>query len=154
MRQLKNFDRSVGYIQRGLDRVGVARSCSHSRASLAKIRKRQTIGEGMTLSIEHLDDLRRRRERILAGGGAEKLAERHAKRLMTARDRLDALFQEGTFQEIGTHVQHSARYFGREKKVLPADGVVVGTGYVGGRVVAAFAQDFTVVGVSLGKAHA
>jgi len=106
------------------------------------------------MTTEHLDDLRRRREKILAGGGAEKLAERRAKGLMTARDRLDALFQEGTFQEIGTHVKHAARYFGMEKKVLPADGVVVGTGYVGGRVVAAFAQDFTVVGGSLGKAHA
>ena len=73
---------------------------------------------------------------------------------MTARDRLDALFQEDTFQELGTHVRHSARFFGMETKVLPADGVVAGTGYVGGRVVAAFSQDFTVVGGSLGKMHA
>ena len=73
---------------------------------------------------------------------------------MTARDRLDALFQEGTFQEHGAHVQHSARYFGMEKKVLPADGVVAGTGYVDGRQVSAFSQDFTVVGGSLGKMHA
>ena len=108
----------------------------------------------MTLSAELLEDMRRRREEILAGGGADKLAQRHEKGLMTARDRLDALFQEATFQEAGTHVQHSARYFGMEKKVLPADGVVVGTGYVGGRLVSAFSQDFTVVGGSLGKMHA
>ncbi|TBW33566.1 acyl-CoA carboxylase subunit beta [Siculibacillus lacustris] len=108
----------------------------------------------MTLSVELLDDMNRRREEILAGGGADKLAQRHEKGLMTARDRLAALFQEATFQEMGTHVQHSARYFGMEKKVLPADGVVVGTGYVGGRLVSAFSQDFTVVGGSLGKMHA
>jgi acetyl-CoA carboxylase carboxyltransferase component len=108
----------------------------------------------MTLSAELLEDMRRRREEILAGGGKEKLAQRHEKGLMTARERLDALFQEGTFQEMGTYVQHSARYFGMEKKVLAADGVVVGTGYVGGRLVSAFSQDFTVVGGSLGKMHA
>ena len=101
-----------------------------------------------------LADMRRRREEVLVGGGADKLAQRHEKGLMTARDRLDALFLEGTFQEVGTHIQHSARHFGMETKVLPADGVVVGTGYVGGRVVAAFSQDFTVVGGSLGKMHA
>jgi acetyl-CoA carboxylase carboxyltransferase component len=108
----------------------------------------------MTLPLELLDDLRRRREAILAGGGADKLAQRREKGLMTARDRLDALFDEGTFQELGTYVQHSGRHFGMEKKVLPADGVVVGTGYVEGRVISAFSQDFTVVGGSLGKMHA
>jgi len=108
----------------------------------------------MTPFAELLDDMRKRREAILDGGGADKLAARHEKGLMTARDRLDALFQPGTFQETGTYIQHSARHFGMESKVLAADGVVVGTGYVGGRVVAAFSQDFTVVGGSLGKMHA
>uniref|UniRef100_UPI003F990971 acyl-CoA carboxylase subunit beta n=1 Tax=Roseiarcus sp. TaxID=1969460 RepID=UPI003F990971 len=108
----------------------------------------------MTLPLEQLEDLRRRHEAVLVGGGADKLAERRKKGLMTARDRLDALFQEDTFQELGAHVRHSGRFFGMENKVLPADGVVVGTGYVGGRVVAAFSQDFTVVGGSLGKMHA
>ena len=108
----------------------------------------------MALSAELLEDLSRRREAILAGGGADKLAERRAKGLMTSRGRLEALFDEATFQELGTYVQHSGRHFGMEKKVLPADGVVVGTGYVGGRLVAAFSQDFTVVGGTLGKMHA
>ncbi len=104
----------------------------------------------MTLPLELLEDLRKRRQSILSGGGADKLAQRRAKGLMTARDRLDALFQENTFQELGTHIHHSARFFGMESKDLPADGVVAGTGYVGGRVVSAFSQDFTVVGGSLG----
>ncbi len=111
-------------------------------------------GDGMTLPLEQLEDLRRRREEILAGGGAEKLARRREKGLMTARDRLDALFEEATFQELGAHVQHSGRFFGMEKKALAADGVVAGSGYVGGRQVSAFSQDFTVVGGSLGKMHA
>ncbi|WP_294534517.1 carboxyl transferase domain-containing protein [uncultured Rhodoblastus sp.] len=108
----------------------------------------------MTQLVELLEDMRRRREEILAGGGTDKLEQRHAKGLMTARDRLDALFEQNTFQEIGAHVRHSARHFGMEKKVLPADGVVGGTGYVDGRPVAAFSQDFTVAGGSLGKMHA
>ena len=108
----------------------------------------------MTQFVDLLEDMNHRREEVLEGGGADKLAQRRAKGLMTARDRLDALFQEDTFQELGTHVRHAARFFGMETKVLPADGVVTGTGYVGGRVVAAFSQDFTVVGGSLGKMHA
>jgi len=109
----------------------------------------------MTLSVELLlENLRRRREAILAGGGADKLAQRREKGLMTARERLDALFEEATFQELGAHIQHSARHFGMDGKALAADGVVTGTGYVGGRLVSAFSQDFTVVGGSLGKMHA
>ncbi len=108
----------------------------------------------MTLSAEFLDDLQRRRDAVIAGGGADKIEQRHAKGMLTARERLDTLFQEGTFQEIGTHARHSARFFGMEGKELPADGVVVGTGYVGGRLVASFSQDFTVAAGTLGKMHA
>jgi acetyl-CoA carboxylase carboxyltransferase component len=108
----------------------------------------------MTLSPELLDDLNRRREDVLEGGGADKLAQRRAKGLMTARDRLEALFQEDTFQEFGALVRHSGRFFGMESKSLAADGVVAGTGYVDGRLISGFSQDFTVAGGSLGKMHA
>jgi len=108
----------------------------------------------MTLPPGLLDDLNRRREEVLKGGGAEKLAERRVKGLMTARDRLAALFEEDTFQELGALARHSGRFFGMETKALPADGVVAGTGYVGGRLVSGFSQDFTVAGGSLGKMHA
>jgi len=131
----------------------IAGPCFRS-SSLPTINELEAKGDEMTLSVELLGDLSRRREEILAGGGADKLAQRRAKGLMTARDRLDALFEEATFQEFGAHIQHSARHFGMEGKVLPADGVVTGTGYVGGRLVSAFSQDFTVVGGSLGKMHA
>jgi acetyl-CoA carboxylase carboxyltransferase component len=108
----------------------------------------------MTSSAEALEELRRRREAILAGGGADKLALRREKGLMTARERLDTLFDDGAFQELGGHIQHSGRFFGMEKKTLAADGVIAGAGYVGGRQVSAFSQDFTVAGGSLGKMHA
>jgi acetyl-CoA carboxylase carboxyltransferase component len=108
----------------------------------------------MTLRPELLEQLRRRRQGIAVGGGADKLEQRRAKGLLSARERLDALFQPGTFQEIGMHVRHNARHFGLDKKEFPADGVVTGTGYVGGELVAAYSQDFTVNAGTLGKAHA
>jgi acetyl-CoA carboxylase carboxyltransferase component len=114
----------------------------------------QAESDPMTLQADKLDELTRRRDAIAAGGGADKLAQRRAKGLMTARDRVETLFQDGTFQELGAHVRHAARHFGMEAKELPADGVICGTGYVGGRLVSAFSQDFTVVGGSLGKMHA
>ena len=108
----------------------------------------------MTLNVAVLDELRDRQAKVLAGGGEEKIHARHEQGQMTARERLAALFQEGTFQEIGMYI-HSARQAGAaEHKDLPADGVVVGTGYVAGRAVAAFSQDFTVAAGTLGKMHA
>ncbi len=106
------------------------------------------------LSEKHLEILRERRAKILAGGGEKKIRARHEKGLMSARERLLALFQEDTFQEIGTHAHHTARHFGLADKELPSDGVIVGTGFVDGRPVAAFSQDFTVMGGSIGEEHA
>ncbi|MBE2203575.1 MAG: acyl-CoA carboxylase subunit beta [Chthoniobacterales bacterium] len=108
----------------------------------------------MAVKKELLKELQTRREKVLAGGGQDKLDARRKKGLMTARDRLDNLFQPGTFMEFGMHAQHSCHNFGMEKKELPADGVVAGTGYVGDRPVAAYSEDFTVAGGSLGSMHA
>ncbi len=108
----------------------------------------------MTLSAKLLEEMKDRRDKALAGGGEDKIKARHKKGLMTARERLAALFQEGTFQEAGLHARHSAQNFGMDKKELPGDGVIVGTGYVDGRVIAAFSQDFTVAAGSVGKMHA
>jgi len=108
----------------------------------------------MTISAKLLEDLEARRQKVASGGGEDKQQARRDKGLLTARERLAALFQEGTFQEIGTHIRHSARHFGMDGKELPGDGVVVGTGYVDGRAVAAISQDFTVAAGSLGKMHA
>ena len=108
----------------------------------------------MTLSAKLLEEMKSRRDKALAGGGKDKIAARHKKGLMTARERLAALFQDGTFQEVGAQEHHSARNFGMQDKDLPGDGVVVGTGYVDGRVIAAFSQDFMLAAGSVGKVHA
>ncbi len=108
----------------------------------------------MAIKKEFLEDLEVRRAKALVGGGQDKLDARRKKGLMTARDRLDALFQRGTFMEFGMHVQHACHNFGMEKKELAADGIVTGTGYVGDRPIAAYSEDFTVAGGSLGQMHA
>jgi propionyl-CoA carboxylase beta chain len=100
-----------------------------------------------------LIDLEKRRATARAGGGQDKLDARRKKGVMTARDRLDALFQPGTFQESGLHAGHDCHNFDMQDKTMPADGVVTGTGLVEGRVVAAFSQDFTVGGGALGRVH-
>lgn len=108
----------------------------------------------MPIKKEFLEDLKARRQTVLDGGGKDKLDARRKKGLMTARDRVEALFQPGTFMEFGMHANHTCHNFGMEKKALPADAVITGTGYIGGRPVAVASQDFTVAGGSLGAMHA
>src|SRR5512140_2984877 len=105
----------------------------------------------MSIPKHFLDELDQRRATARAGGGEDKLDARRKKGVMTARDRLNELFQGGTFQEWGQHADHDCHHFGLEKKPLPGDGA--GTGIVDGRLVAAFSQDFTVSGGSLGRIH-
>jgi propionyl-CoA carboxylase beta chain len=97
-----------------------------------------------------LDDLHRRAEQ--AGGEARLQRQRDGGRL-TARERIDALFDPGTFEEIDKFVTHRCRDFGMADQVIPGDGVVAGHGRVNGRTVCAFAQDFTVFGGSLSETN-
>jgi propionyl-CoA carboxylase beta chain len=108
----------------------------------------------MPISKALLLTLEQKRRAAYAAGGEEKLAERRKKGLMTARDRLAALFEENTFMEWGLHAQHDCHNFGMEGKAMPGDGVITGVGYIDGRPVAAFSQDFTVGGGALGRIHA
>lgn len=108
----------------------------------------------MAIDPKLLEDLRERQKVATEAGGVEKLKKRKDKGLMGARERLETFFQSGTFQEFGMHAQHTCTRFGMDKKKLPYDGVVCGTGLVDGRAVAAYAQDFTVSGGSLGRIHA
>jgi propionyl-CoA carboxylase beta chain len=101
-----------------------------------------------------LKQLAEKRQLAYAAGGLDKLAERKKKGLLSARERLAALFQPGTFMEFGLHAQHDAHHFGMEDKSFPCDGVITGVGYVDGRPVAAYAQDFTVGGGAVGRIHA
>jgi propionyl-CoA carboxylase beta chain len=97
-----------------------------------------------------LDDLHRRAE--LGGGEARLQRQRDGGRL-SARERIDALFDPGTFEEIDKFVTHRCRDFGMGEQIVPGDGVVAGHGRVNGRPVCAFAQDFTVFGGSLSETN-
>ena len=108
----------------------------------------------MTISAKSIEALRQRRGAIVRGGGDDKQQQRRARGLLAARDRLALLFQEHTFQEVGMHARHNSRALDLDGRELPADGVVTGTGYVNGQLVAAFSQDFTVSAGTLGKMHA
>ncbi|HWL15869.1 MAG TPA: acyl-CoA carboxylase subunit beta [Opitutus sp.] len=107
----------------------------------------------MAISPALLEELRKRRAAASVGGGPEKLAERKKKGLLTARERVDALFQPGSFLESGMHAEHDCHHFGLESKSFPGDGVVTGVGYIDGRPVACFSHDFTVGGGALGRIH-
>ena len=96
-----------------------------------------------------LDQLRDRSRQAEAGGGAARIEKQHAADKMTARERVDFLLDEGTFQEFDKLVEHRSRDFGLDKQNYPGDGVVTGHGLIDGRKVFVFAQDFTVFGGSL-----
>lgn len=103
---------------------------------------------------EKLADLDARREAAHMGGGQAKIDKQHERGKLTARERLDILFDEGTFVEINTLMTTRTTNFGMDKKKTPGDGVVTGYGRVNGRVVFASSQDFTVGGGALGEYHA
>ncbi|MDR3331951.1 MAG: methylmalonyl-CoA carboxyltransferase [Synergistaceae bacterium] len=100
------------------------------------------------------EKLLERREKASQGGGASAIAKQHDKGKMTARERIDKILDPGSFVELDELVEHRCSNFGMEKTVFPGDGVVTGYGTVEGRVVYVFSQDFTVIGGSLGEAHA
>jgi acetyl-CoA carboxylase carboxyltransferase component len=99
-------------------------------------------------------ELRRRREEARMGGGQKRIDQQHAKGKYTARERIDLLLDEGSFQELGMFITHRSTAPGMENVDAPADGVVTGYGTIDGRLVYVFSQDFTVLGGSLGEAHA
>jgi propionyl-CoA carboxylase beta chain len=98
--------------------------------------------------------LEEKREAARQGGGAKRVAQQHAKGKLTARERLDLLFDPGSFEEWDMFVEHRSSDFGMQDQKIPGDGVVTGHGLVNGRRVFAFSQDFTVFGGSLSEAHA
>ena len=106
------------------------------------------------MSSTPVEDLRARERRAEEGGGADRLRKQHDAGKLTARERIDLLFDPGTFEEVDKLVTHRCRDFGMEAQVFPGDGVITGHGRVHGRVVYAFAQDFTVFGGSLSETNA
>ena len=103
---------------------------------------------------EKIRDLQARQEKVKLGGGAKRIEKQHASGKMTARERIEKLLDPGTFVEFDQFVHHRCTNFGMEKEEAPGEGVVTGYGTVDGRLVYVFAQDFTVVGGSLGEMHA
>jgi propionyl-CoA carboxylase beta chain len=103
---------------------------------------------------EILQELERRRAEARAGGGERRVASQHAKGKLTARERIDLLVDEGSFEELDMFVEHRVTDFGMDEQKVAGDGVVTGWGEIGGRLVYIFSKDFTVFGGSLSSAHA
>ncbi len=103
---------------------------------------------------EKVADLRNRQEKVKQGGGSNRIEKQHSQGKMTARERIERFLDFGTFTELDMYVTHRATSFGMEKVEAPGEGVVTGYGTVEGRLVYVYAQDFTVVGGSLGEMHA
>jgi len=103
---------------------------------------------------KRIERLRKLKAEALLGGGKERIDAQHKRGKLTARERIDLLLDEGSFEEIDMLVRHRCRDFGLEKQRILGDGVVTGYGTVNGRRVFLFSQDFTVFGGSLAKAHA
>ena len=108
----------------------------------------------MSVEDEKVLELQHRKEKIFYGGGAKAIEKQKAMGKLTARERIIALLDEGSFHEYDIFVEHDGRDFGMQDKSLPGDGVIIGTGMICGQPIAIFAQDFTVAGGSLGFMHA
>ena len=103
---------------------------------------------------ENIKELERRKAAAKLGGGEERIKKQHAKGKLTARERLDILLDDGSFQELDMFVEHRAVDFDMDKQRIPGDGVVTGYGKINGKLVYVFSQDFTVFGGSLSETHA
>ena len=108
----------------------------------------------MTDLSKNIEALREKKAVIEMGGGEAAIEKQVAMGKLTARERILALLDKNSFHEYDMFVKHDGRDFGMEKKVLPGDGVVTGTGTIFGAPVCIYAQDFTVAGGSLGLQHA
>ena len=107
----------------------------------------------MTSMEEKVAELRRRREAVCLGGGADKLDKQRQSGKLTARERIEQLTDAGSFDEVGQFASHRSTLFGMQGKLLPADGVVTGAAAVAGRLVHVASQDFSVAGGSAGEMH-
>src|SRR5947209_6012183 len=104
--------------------------------------------------MDRLQELQRRHAAAEEGGGAERRARQHKEGKLSARERIDLLLDEGTFEELDKLVTHRCRDFGMEDQIIPGDGFITGYGRIEGRLVYVFAQDFTVFGGSLSETNA
>lgn len=103
---------------------------------------------------EIIEELERRRSTARLGGGEKRIAAQHKRGKLTARERIELLLDEGSFEEFDMYVEHRCTEFGMDATKIPGDGVVTGWGTINGRVIYVFAKDFTVFGGSLSETHA
>src|SRR5271167_3584978 len=106
------------------------------------------------LALNRLAEVRRRHANAEAGGGEERKARQHKEGKLSARERIDLLLDEGSFEELDKLVRHRSRDFGMDEQIVDGDGFITGYGLVHGRLVYVFAQDFTVFGGSLSEMNA
>jgi len=105
-------------------------------------------------SLEKINELNKRKQKVEEGGGEDKINKQHQAGKMTARERLILLLDEASFVEVDAFVKHRCVEFDMPKTDIPGEGVVTGYGTIDGRLVYVYAQDFTVIGGSLGEMHA
>ena len=98
--------------------------------------------------------LEEKRAQARLGGGQRRIDSQHAKGKLTARERIEVLLDEGSFEEWDMFVEHDCNEFGMAEQKVPSDGVITGHGTIDGKEVFVFSQDFTVFGGSLSAAHA
>lgn len=122
-----------------------------SKAQVSVMTKRTQSDPLLQKKYNELD---RKNQEALLGGGEKRIEQQHAKSKLTARERVQLLLDEGTFEELGKFVMHRSKDFGLDKEYYLGDGVVTGYGKVNGRLVYVFSQDFTVFGGSLSETHA
>ncbi len=106
------------------------------------------------MADKRIETLQQKEAEALLGGGLARIDKQHQKGKLTARERIEVLLDEGSFEEIGKFVSHRSTEFGLDKQQILGDGVVTGYGKISGRLVYVFSQDFTVFGGSLSETHA
>ena len=111
------------------------------------------VAPAQNVSDVRVENLRQKRAGIMQGGGKERIDKQHASGKLTARERIDKLVDQASFQEIGIFAHHRSTYFGMADKEVPADGVITGCATVDGRTVHLASQDFTVLGGAAGEVH-
>ena len=134
-------------------RIAVSRHLRSAGAMLESL-PNLTAKQGGSFMKDIIEELEKRRENARLGGGQTRVDAQHAKGKLTARERIELLMDDGSFEEFDMYVEHRCTDFGMEKTKVPGDGVVTGWGTINGRTVYVFAKDFTVMGGSLSETHA
>ncbi|MDR2760446.1 MAG: methylmalonyl-CoA carboxyltransferase, partial [Rickettsiales bacterium] len=102
---------------------------------------------------KNFNKLNEKKEQSLLGGGLEKIEKQHQSGKLTARERIEVLLDRNSFEEYGVYMEHRCVDFDMQSKKISGDGVVTGSGSINGRLVFVYAQDFTVIGGTLGQAQ-